>query len=151
MKIFTTKDSNSSLKLLDQEKNVIGELLFSFINGLNDKIYFDDRMYRIKHSGFLWYDKSLIDLNENIILKIDTEKNRLFYFGKNTEFFTIRYKGWWNQKHILYKDDELQLTINYKQKFFGTNNFTVRVENNFDNNLITMFLLYLFNFQISAP
>jgi len=146
MKIYTIKEGGGSLKLLNEENQIVGEILYEFVTGINRRIKIDNEIFKIKNTGFLWYDTNVFDKNGRLVLKNDYAKNRIFYYNQNTEFFTYKFKGWFNKKLRLYNNDhQLVLMISYKQKIFK-NQYIIEIEKGFTNYIV---ILSLLNFYIS--
>ncbi|MET3537508.1 hypothetical protein [Chryseobacterium limigenitum] len=146
MKIYTIKESRGSLKLLNEENQLVGEVLYEFVTGINRRIKIDNEIFKIKNTGFLWYDNDVFDKNGILVLKNDYAKNRIFYYDQDTEFFTYKFKGWFNKKLYLYNNgDQPVLMIGYKQKIFK-NQYIIEVGKGFTNYIV---ILSLLNFYIS--
>jgi len=146
MKIYTIRESRGSLKLFNEENQLVGEVLYEFVTGINRRIKIDNEIFKIKNTGFLWYDTNVFDKNGRLVLKNDYAKNRIFYYDQNTEFFTYKFKGWFNKKFCLYNhNDQLVLMIGYKQKIFK-NQYIIEIEKGFTNYIV---ILSLLNFYIS--
>lgn len=146
MWIYTIKEGRGFLKLFNEENQHVGEILYEFVTGINRRIKIDNEIYKIKNTGFLWYDTNVFDKNGRLVLKNDYAKNRIFYYDQDTEFFTYKFKGWFNKKLCLYNNqDQLVLMMGYKQKIFK-NQYTIEIEKGFTNYIV---ILSLLNFYIS--
>lgn len=144
MRLFQIEKSNNSFQLLDNKKELVGELLSGFLSGLNSRIKIGNEFYKIKAAGFLWMAIDVFDESGRLILKIDSAKNRIFYYGDSTEIYTYKYKGWLHKKLFLYdNNDQLVLAIDYRQALFKLN-YKLEIDDNFNNGLITLSLLYFY-------
>ncbi|AZA55292.1 hypothetical protein [Chryseobacterium sp. G0201] len=146
MRIYTIKEGRGFLKLFNEENQHVGGILYEFVTGINRRIKIDNEIYKIKNTGFLWYDTNVFDKKGRLVLKNDYTKNRIFYYDQDTKFFTYKFKGWFNKKLSLYNnDDQLVLMIGYKQKIFK-NQYAIEIEKGFTNYIV---ILSLLNFYIS--
>ncbi len=145
MKLFTTKEGNSSIQILNEREEQVGELLFGVINGLKERIKIDNKIYKIKGTGFLWSDISVFDESGKLVLITDSSKNRLFYYGNSTEIYTYKYKSWLRKELLLYDShDTLVLALNCKQTLLKMK-YKLEVDDDFSQSLI---ILSFFNFYL---
>lgn len=141
MKLFKVLEFSNSVQVLNEKGQTVGELLFGFINGLNDRIKIGNEFYKIKNTGFGWMEISVYDLSGKLVLKTDSSKDRIFYYGTYTEIYTYQYKGWMSNKKYLYdNNDKLLVILDCKQRFFRTT-YSVEIDDDFNNYLIILSFL----------
>lgn len=151
MKIFKTKNTFNSVKIFNENEQLIGEIVSPFfINGLSEKIKIGDDIFKIKGTGFLWNDIKIYNKDNYLICKSDNSKNRIIYFGDTIDIFSFRYKNWFSNKFFLFKNDKIVLSADYKGFFRWK--FIIEVDENFDNDLIILIFVnfYMRRFTSSS-
>ncbi|HCA09274.1 hypothetical protein [Chryseobacterium sp.] len=150
MKFFKANESSGSLQLLNEKEERMGELLFGFIGGLNDRMKIGDEVYTIKGTGFLWMGTNIFDASGRLVLKIDASKSRIFYYGETTEIYTYQHKGWLSKKLNLYNwEDRLLVSLHHKQKFLKTI-YTIEIDEDFNNSIIILSFLNFYHTGLSS-
>ncbi|MCS4300775.1 MULTISPECIES: hypothetical protein [Chryseobacterium] len=141
MKLFTTKEGNFSIQVLNEREEHVGELLFGVINGLNERIKIGSEIYKIEGTGFLWKDIRVLDESGKVVLIIDSSKNRLFYYGNSTEIYTYQFKSWLHKELLLYdSQDKLVLALSYKQTLLKLK-YVLEIDEDFNHDLIILSFL----------
>ncbi|PIF46384.1 hypothetical protein CLU96_3415 [Chryseobacterium sp. 52] len=147
MKLFKTKESGNSCQLFNEKEELVGELLFGFIAALNDRIKIGEEVYKIKYPGFLLNGINVFDQSGKLVVRTDSSKNRIFYYGNHTEVYTYQYKGWLSKQLNLYNsNDKLLVSLRYRQTFFKMI-YNAEIDEDFNN---TIGILTFLNFYTRA-
>lgn len=144
MKLLTTKKIKNSWKLFDEKNNFIGERLFVGFLGNRKQLILNDKIYKIRNSGFFTNEIHYEDENGRLWVRIDLVYQRLFYYSETvTEIYYLKSKLW-SKNMSLHKleNDNLVMRFNSKRSF-STYTFEIETDENFDNNLLKMSFLDL--------
>lgn len=140
MKEFQIKTTTfSSIQLLNENEELVGELLFNLVAGFKEKIKIKEEIFKIKNTGFLWNDIKVFDENEKLMIESDISKGRFIYFGDSKEIYTYKYRCWFSNKANLFRNEELVISINMKG-FFKTK-YEIKVANYLTNYLMVLTFL----------
>lgn len=133
MKEFTLNHSwFSQLQLLGENGNVMGELSVGF----KKRIKINGKIFKIKYNNLLSRNYKIFNENEKLVLKSDVSKNRLIYFGDETEIFIFKSVGWFNNRLDLYRKSKLIISI--KPKGFFITKYKIAIDENFYNHLVVL-------------
>ncbi|MBW7674845.1 hypothetical protein [Chryseobacterium chendengshani] len=143
MKLLTVKRTKNSLQLIDENKFLIGERLSGLFAGANERLKINDTIYKIKHSGFLYRNTEFFDSTRKLVVMIDFEKDRLFYYGQPyTEIYILKSNGWLNGSQSLYNfnNDELVMRFDCRRSFFKSR-YEIQIKEDFTNSIIILAFL----------
>ncbi|MBP6577918.1 MAG: hypothetical protein KA796_12935 [Chryseobacterium sp.] len=142
MKEYTVKNlSYSVFQVFDENEKKLGEILHNLINGYKEKIKINNEIFRIENTGFLWSEIKIYDNYEKLIIKSDSSKSRLVYFGDETEIYTYKSNGWMSSKVDLYKKNQILISI--KTKGIFKYKYEIKVNSDFKNDLLILTFLNL--------
>ena len=107
----------NSTELFDENKNLVGKMFANFISGMNVRLEIGNRIYKLRYSGFLYSVHKFYDEKDNVVLMIDSMKKRILYYDNPyTEIYHFKHGGWFSAKTSLYKFENDELLIQFKQK-----------------------------------
>ncbi len=138
------KNSANTTKVFDDNGNLVGEILHSFISGLKEKIKIDNSIFIIRNVGFLGNEKEVYNPENKLVLKTDLSKNRIIHYKQYAETYEFRGAGLFSNKTLLLKESELILTAN-TTGLLGKRTFEVADE--FDKRLVILFFI---NFYLNS-
>jgi regulatory protein YycI of two-component signal transduction system YycFG len=139
MKTCTINIYKNLFCLFNEDQKLVGELLNGFIK---KSIKIGKEIYKIKNTGFFWSDLNIFDKNNQLVLRSDASKNRLFHYSNYTGFYT--YKGLSGKKVCLFDNDDNQvILIDRKENLFSTE-YKIEIQEGFNNYLVILSFLYLY-------
>jgi hypothetical protein len=144
MKLLNVRRVKNSSQLIDENENLVGERFCGFLAGTNERLKVNNNFYRVKYSGFLWNKLSFLDHRGKVIVMIDGERNRIFYYGKCfTEIYDIKSNGWSKGSTSLYQfeNDELVMRFDSKWSLFKSK-YEVHVREGFNNLVLALAFLH---------
>lgn len=144
MKLFTVKKIKNSHQLFDEKNILIGEKIAGFWSGINEKLKIVNQYLTIKYSGFLFYDIKFFDTDEKLVIKIESSKSRLFYYGPNsTEVYQFRSYGFFRSFFTLHRFEDDKEVIRFKkEKPFLKNIYQMDIDDDFNNYLIILAFMH---------
>lgn len=142
MKILDCKESKKGFQILDENKKTVGDFVYGYITGWNEKLIIEDKIYTLHHQGFLWNDVYILDQFKNKILQLDFDKNRIFYFGEFTEIYHYKIKGGLSSQFQIFNNVETLVKVEVQSGFLKTK-YMIEVNEKLENPLLILFALKL--------
>ena len=147
LKVITS--GYTSIKLLNDSEELIGELLFNSISGFKEKIKIKEEIYRIKAVEFIGIDIRVFNEDDKLLIQTEASKDRLVYFGHLKESYVYKTERCCNDKSSLFLNNELLMSITVKG-FFRTK-YEIIVADDFNNHLMILtFLNFYIRMMFSA-
>ncbi|WP_407404863.1 hypothetical protein [Chryseobacterium sp.] len=129
MKILDFKESKKGFQILDENKKTVGEFVYGYITGWNEKLIIEVKIYTLHYQGFLWKDVYILDQFKNKILQLDFDKNRIFYYGESTEIYQYKIKDGLSSQFQIFNNVETLVNVGVQSGFLKTK-YTIEVSEN---------------------
>ncbi len=147
LKVITS--GSTSIKLLNDSEELIGELLFNSISGFKEKIKIKEKFFRIKAVEFIGIDIRVFNEDDKLLIQTDASNDRLVYFGDSKEYYVYKSERWFKDKINLFVNNKLLMSITVKG-FFRTK-YEIIVADAFNNHLMILtFLNFYIRMKLSA-